>query len=243
MELSAIGAYPAMTSTFLNLFVPTNVVIMDNVLSDCSYSEEALSNNIPTQEPAFALVEFHNATITSDYVTNGLEISGIRILYNAFLNWRRAPLSLHNATDVNVIGNYFGPPLTNDGYVPLSNDVIADLWASDYPNLRFTNNVNATTLPDSGTINEDGSLAATPANAFQPPAAPQLAANLSGTNLVVSWVSPGPGFVLQQVNQLNGGPISWLDTTNTPWLAGASNIVTLTLAPGTASQFYRTRQR
>jgi hypothetical protein len=243
MELSAIGAYPAMTSTFLNLFVPTNVVIMDNVLSDCSYSEEALSNNIPMQEPAFALVEFHNATINSDYVTNGLEISGIRILYNAFLNWRRAPLSLHNATDVNVIGNYFGPPLTNDGYVPLSNDVIADLWASDYPNLRFTNNVNATTLPDSGTINEDGVPAAVPANAFQLPAAPQLAANLSGTNLVVSWVSPGPGFVLQQVNQLNGGINNWLDTTNTPWLAGASNIVTLQLAPGAPSQFYRTRQR
>ncbi len=101
------------------------------------------------------MVELHNADTNSDYVTNGLEISGIRILYNAFLNWRRAPLSLHNATDVNVIGNYFGPPLTNDK-VPLTNDVIADLWASDYPNLRFTNNVNATTLPDNETINEDG---------------------------------------------------------------------------------------
>ena len=241
MELSAIGAYPALTPTFLNLFVPTNVVIMDNVLSDCSYSEEALSNNIPMQEPAFALVEFHKADINSDYVTNGLEISGIRILYNAFLEWRRAPISLHNATDVNVIGNYFGPPLTN--YMPLTNDVIADLWASDYPNLRFTNNVNATTLPDSATINEDGTLVATPTNAFQPPLAPQLAANLSDTNLMVSWVSPGPGFVLQQVSPLNGGPNDWLDTTNTPWLAGASNIVTLPLASGTPSQFYRTRQR
>ncbi len=243
MSLSAIAAFPAMTSTFLNLFVPTNVVIMDNVLSDCSYSEEAMSNNIPMAEPAFALVEFHNADIGSDYVTNGFEASGIRILYNAFLDWRRAPISLHNATDVNVIGNYFGPPVTNDGYVPLSNDVIVDLWVSDYPNLRFTNNVNATTLPDSGTINEDGTLAATPANAFQPPAAPQLAANLSGTNILVSWVSPGPGFVLQQVNQLNGGVNNWVDTTNTPWLAGASNIVTLTRVSGTPNQFYRTRQR
>jgi hypothetical protein len=243
MELSAICAFPAMTSTFLNLFVPTNVVIMDNVLSDCSFSEEALSNNIPTQEPAFALVEFHNATINSDYVTNGLEISGIRILYNAFLNWRRAPISIHNATDVNVIGNYFGPPLTTDGYVPLSNDVIADLWASDYPNLRFTNNVNATTLPDNATINEDGTPVAAPANAFQLPVGPRLAANRSGTNIVVSWVSPGPGFVLQQVNQLNGGINGWVDATNTPWLAGASNIVTLPLAPGMISQFYRTRQR
>jgi hypothetical protein len=243
MALSAIGAFPAMTSTFLNLFVPTNVVIIDNVLSDCSYSEEALSNNIPMAEPAFALVEFHNATISSDYVTNDFEASGIRILYNAFLDWRRAPISLHNATDVNVIGNYFGPPLTNDGYVPLSNDVVADLWVSDYPNLRFTNNVNATTLPDDATINEDGALAVTPANAFQPPLAPQLAANLSGTNIMVSWVSPSPGFVLQQVNQLTGGTNNWLDASSTPWLAGASNIVTLPLVSGTAGQFYRTRQR
>lgn len=243
MALSAIAAFPAMTSTFLNLFVPTNVVIMDNVLSDCSYSEPALSNNIPMAEPAFALVEFHTATINSDYVTNGLEISGIRILYNAFLDWRRAPISLHNATDVNVMGNYFGPPLTNDGYAPLNNDVVADLWVSDYPNLRFANNVNATTLPDSETINEDGTLVVTPANAFQPPAAPQLAAALSGTNLTVSWVSPGPGFVLQQVNQLTGNPNNWLDASSTPWLAGASNIVTLPLAPGTDGQFYRTRQR
>jgi len=127
--------------------------------------------------------------------------------------------------------------------VPLSNDVVADLWASDYPNLRFTNNVNATTLPDSGTINEDGTLAATPINAFQPPVAPQLAANLSGTNVVVSWISPAPGFVLQQVNQLNGGANSWLDSTNTPWLAGESNIITLPLASGLANQFYRARQR
>jgi hypothetical protein len=243
MGSGAISAYPLMTSTFLNLFVPTNVVIMDNVLSDCSYSQEALSNNIPMQEPAYALVELHNATTNSDYITNGLEISGIRILYNAFLNWRRAPLTLHNATDVNVIGNYFGPPITNDNLVPLTNDVIADLWASDYPNLLFTNNVNATTLPDNATINEDGTLATTPANAFQPPAAPQLAASLFGTTIVVSWVSPSPGFVLQQVNQLTGGANNWLDAANPPWLAGASNIVTLPLAPGTPNQFYRARQR
>jgi hypothetical protein len=242
LELSAIAAFPAMTSTFLNLFVPTNVVIMDNILSDCSYSEPAIGNAIPTQEPAFALVEFHNADVSSDYVTNGLEISGIRILYNAFLNWRRAPLTLHNATDVNVIGNYFGPPVTNDGLVPLTNDVIGDLWVSDYPNLRFANNVNATTLPDSAAISEDGTL--TPiANAFQPLAAPRLAANLSGTNLVVSWVSPSPGFVLQQIDQISGGTNNWTDATNSPSLAGASNIVTMPLSPGATNLFFRARQQ
>lgn len=241
MEFGGICAYPAITPDFLNLFVPTNVVIMDNVLSDCSYSEEALSNNIPMQEPTFALVEFHNADNGSDYVTNGFEASGIRILYNAFLDWRRAPISLHNATDVNVTGNYFGPPLTN--FIPMTNDVVADLWASDYPNVRFTNNVNATTLPDSGTINEDGTLAVTPTNAFQPPAAPRMAAVLSGTNLTVSWISPAPGFVLQQVNQLNSATNNWSDTADTPWLAGASNIVTMPLVSGMPGQFYRARQR
>jgi len=244
MDLNAIAGYPVMISTFLNLFVPTNVVILDNVLSDCGYCTEGISNSIPTGEPDFALVDFHQAGANnSNYVTNSLEVSGIRILYNAFLNWRRAPLSLRNATDVHVIGNYFGPPLTNDGYVPLSNDVIADLWVSDYPNLRFTNNVNATTLPNGGTINEDGTNASVPANAFQLPVGPRLAANRSGTNIVVSWVSPSPSFVLQQVNQLKGGANNWVDATKTPWLAGASNLVTLPLAPGITNQFYRTRQR
>jgi hypothetical protein len=243
MSLGAISGFPAMNSTFLNLFVPTNVVIMDNVLSDCSFSEEALSNAIPTQEPAYGLVEFHNATINSHYVTNGLDISGLRILYNAFLNWRRAPLSLHNATDVNVSGNYFGPPLTNDGYVPLAEDVIADLWACDYPNVRFTNNVNATTLPENQTINEDGTLAAVPAHTFELPVAPRLAANLSGNDLVVTWASPSPGFVLQQVNGLSNGSNNWLDATNTLLLAGASNNVTLALPGTVTNQFYRVRQR
>ena len=242
MELSAIAGFPAMTSNFLNLFAPTNVVILDNVLSDCSYSEQAISNAIPTAEPAFALMEFHQASTLSDYVTNDFEISGIRILYNAFLNWRRAPLSLHNVTDVNVVGNYFGPPITNDDLVPMTNDVNADLWASDYPNLLFTNNVNGTTLPDSKSISKDGATTSI-VNAFQTPAPPLLATSLSGTNLLVSWVSPSPGFVLQQVNQLTGGANNWVDTTNTPWLAGASNIVTLPLVSGTPSQFYRTRQR
>jgi hypothetical protein len=70
-----------------------------------------------------------------------------------------------------------------------------------------------------------------------------LAANRSGTNLVVSWVSLSPGFVLQQVNQLKGGSNNWVDVTNPPWLAGASNLATFSPVPGMTSQFYRTRQR
>ncbi|HXR03153.1 MAG TPA: hypothetical protein VN836_00420 [Verrucomicrobiae bacterium] len=243
MGKNAICAFPAITANFLNFFVPTNVVIMDNVLSDEGFSYEAVQNTIPDEQPAYAMIALHKADTASDDVTNGFEISGIRILYNAFLNWRRAPLTLHNATDVNVIGNYFGPPITNDDLVPLTNDVIADLWVSDYPNLRFTNNVNATTLPDAATVNEDGTLVAPPVNAFQMPTGPRLAVNLSGTNLVVGWISPSPGFVLQQVGELAGGTNNWSDVTNAPVLAGESNLVTLTLNGTITNQFYRARQR
>jgi hypothetical protein len=242
MGSSAICAFPEMTSGFLNHFVPTNVVIMYNVLSDCSFSYEALNNAIPKEEPNYALVELHNATVTSHNVTNGLVISGIRILYNAFLNWRRAPLTLHNATDVRVVGNYFGPPLTNDGLMPLSGDTIADLWASDYPGLVFSNNVNASTLPDSHTITQDGTNTSI-AGAFQLLSAPGLTASLNGSNLMVAWVSPAPGFVLQQAGSLAAHSNAWQDVAADPVLLGESNTVLFPLGVNTTNQFYRTRQR
>jgi hypothetical protein len=241
MALNAIAGYPVMIPTFLNLFVPTNVVILDNVLSDCGYCTEAISNSIPADEPDFALVAFNQSgTNNLNYVTNDLEISGIRILYNAFLNWRRAPLTLHNVTGVNVIGNYFGLPITNDNLVPLTNDVIADLWASDYPNLVFTNNVNATTITNTKAIHEDGTNTAIE-NAFQLPSVPKLAAALSGSNVLVSWVSLSPGFVLQQSGKPNGA--NWTDVTNLPVFAGQSNAVTISFVNNITSQFYRARQR
>ncbi len=137
MGLSAISGFPALSLTSPNSFTPTNVVIMDNVMSDCSYSYESINNNIPGDEPAFALVELHQTRYNSDYVSNTFGIFGIRILNNAFLNWRRAPLSLHNVGDVRVEGNYFGPPITGDGLIPLADDVIADLWSCDYTTMHW----------------------------------------------------------------------------------------------------------
>jgi hypothetical protein len=241
MGKNAICAFPAITANFLNFFVPTNVVIMDNVLSDEGFSYEAINNTIPTDQPAYAMIALNKADTDSDFVTNGLEISGIRILYNAFLNWRRAPLTLHNATDVNIIGNDFGPPITNDDLVPLINDVIADLWSSDYPSLLFSNNVNATTLKNKDAISEDGTNM-TIAKTFQLPAAPELTATLAGSNVVVSWVSPSSGFVLQQARALTGDT-NWTDVTNAPVLAGQSNVVTTSIARTITNQFYRARQR
>jgi hypothetical protein len=242
MAYAAICAFPAITVNFLNFFVPTNVVIMDNVLSDEGFSYQALHNAIPSAEPVFAMIGLNKADDSTQDVTNGFEISGIRILCNAFLDWHRAPLTLHNATDVIVSGNYFGPPETNDGLVPLANDVIADLWVSDYPNLKFVNNVNATTLSDGETVSADGTNT-TIANAFQLPAGPRLAASLAGGDVTVSWTSPSPGFVLQQAGSFANGGGSWVDVTNEPVLAGASNVVSFPVSGAGTNQFYRARQR
>jgi len=80
-------------------------------------------------------------------------------------------------------------------------------------------------------------------NAFQPPAAPELTAWLTGSNALVGWVSPAPGFVLQQAGTLTGGVNNWLDVTNAPMLAGESNLVTVAIAGTRTNQFYRARQR
>ena len=237
---NAVVALPLMVNNFLNLFIPTNVVVMDNVLSDCGYDYDAVHNTIPDEQAEYSLLALYNADIASYEVTNGFDISGIRILYNAFLNWRRAPLTFHNVTGANVIGNYFGPPVTNDGLVPLTNDVIASLWVSDYPNLVFSNNVNATTLNNSNVLEEDGTFVSI-TNAFQSAASPTLSLSATDGNVQVDWVSPSPGFVVQQVNQLVSGSNSWVDVAGLPVLAGSSNTVTL---PMTGSNtYFRARQR
>ena len=237
---NALDGFPYIFTSFINFFVPTNLVIMDNILSDGGYCYEAVNNTTPSQEPVYALMAFFKAIASTDYVSKGYEISGVRILDNAFLNWRRAPLEIRNATDVHIIGNYFGPPLTSDGLVPMNKDVVIDLWVADYPNVLITNNVNATTILDGATVSKDAAINSV-AGAFQLPAAPSLAASLAGGNMTVSWVSPAPGFVLQQTTDLAGG--NWVDATNSPSLAGASNTVSTALAPGAANVFFRTRQR
>ena len=213
---------------------------MDNVLSDCSYSYESIHNTIPGEEPAFALVELHQTRYNSDYVSNTFGIQGIRILNNAFLNWRRAPLSLHNVSDVHVLGNYFGPPITNDGLVPLTNDIIADLWSCDYASLQLKDNVNAAGLANGSTITEDGHFVVM-TNAFRPLTAPLLNVSRQPTNTIVTWPSIAPAFVLQQNSSLTGG--NWIDLTNEPLINGSSNTVMPFLNPGVPQIFYRAVQR
>lgn len=241
MGLSAISGFPALDLSAPNSYVPTNAVIMDNVLSDCSYSYQSINNTIPSQEPAFALIEFHQTRDTNDYVTNSFAISGVRILNNAFLNWRRAPLSLHNVTDVIVAGNYFGPPITNDGIVPLSADYVGDLWACDYPNMTFAGNVNATGVSNAVAIHEDGSPVLV-SSAFTPLARPELSLTIEGANAVLNWSSLTPAFIPQQASNLLGSGTTWANMTNTLSINASSNSteVLRNIAP---QQYYRLRQR
>ncbi len=241
MGLSAISAFPALDLGSPNSYVPTNAIIMDNVLSDCSYSWEAINYDIPTEEPAFALIELHQTRYTNDYVTNSVAISGLRILNNVFLNWRRAPLSLHNVTGAIVAGNYFGPPITSDGIVPLSEDYVFDLWACDYPNLTFARNVNATGVSNAMAIYENGSPVS-PGSAFSPLTAPTLEAALAGTNALLNWSSVAPAFVLQQTNKVASGS-GWTDVTNVLSIYGTANSATIPISPGVGQSYYRLRQR
>ncbi|HEV2393319.1 MAG TPA: hypothetical protein VG146_13270 [Verrucomicrobiae bacterium] len=241
MGVSAIAAHPALSLSGPNSFVPTNVVIMDNVLADGGCSYEAIHNTDPNQEPTWALIQLHKAIAASDYIPQGQEISGIRILYNAFLQWRRGAITLHNVTDANIIGNYFGPPLTNYGLTALTNHVVADLWACDYPGVRIRNNVKPGLLPDAQAIREDGQFATLP-GAFQPLSSPFLAMTQAAGTLAISWNSPAPAFVLQQAQALDG-PTNWMDIAELPYLAGASNTVELPLPAGLPAGFFRARQR
>jgi hypothetical protein len=240
MGASAIAAHPALSLAGPNSFIPTNVVILGNVLADGGCSYEAIHNIDPEEEPTWALLQLHKSIAASDYIPEGQEIAGIRILNNAFLEWRRGAITLHNVTDAHVIGNYFGPPLTNNGLVAPTNHVVADLWACGYSGLRFANNVKPDVLPDSHAFREDGQLTAI-ADAFQPLTAPQLAIAATTNNLTVGWESVAPGFVLQQANTPDTAT-NWSDVTESVYIAGTSNVVTLP-PPGGPSQFYRARQR
>jgi hypothetical protein len=241
MGLSAISGFPALDLSSPNSFTPTNVVIMDNVMSDCSYSYEAINNGIPDEEPAFALVELHQTRFGSDYVSNTFGIFGIRILNNAFLNWRRAPLSLHNVGDVRVEGNYFGPPLISDGLIPLADDLIGDLWSCDYSTMHWDKNVNATGIANNNTIYED-SKPVVITNAYQALTPPRLNIQAQRTNVTVSWSSISPAFVLQQNNSLANG--SWNSLGGSQFITGASNMVVQTLNTATNNRvFYRAVQR
>lgn len=240
MGTSAIAAHPALSLSGPNSFIPTNVVIIGNVLADGGCSYEAINNTDPSQEPTWALIQLHKAIATSDDIPVGREISGIRIVNNAFLQWRRGAITLHNVSDANVIGNYFGPPLTNNGLEDLTNHAALDLWACDYSSIRMDRNVSAGPLPAAHAVREDGRFAAL-TNAFQPLLSPEMALTATSSSLVLSWTSPAPAFVAQQTGLVGPGG-AWEDLPEPPYVAGASNLVSIPFE-GARQRFYRIRQR
>jgi hypothetical protein len=73
--------------------------------------------------------------------------------------------------------------------------------------------------------------------------APRLTSSLIGANVVVTWVSPAPGFVLQQAGRLPARSNDWEDVPASPALVGESNAVVLATIVNPSNQFYRTRPR
>ncbi|HEY4414416.1 MAG TPA: hypothetical protein VGO57_01895 [Verrucomicrobiae bacterium] len=240
MGSSAIAAHPALSLAGPNSFAPTNCIIMDNVLADGGCSYEAINNVDPTDEPVWALLQLHKAIATTDYVPAGAEISGIRILNNAFLQWRRGAITLHNVSDANIIGNYFSLPMTNNGLTSLDYHVVADLWACDYSTLRFENNVKSTLMPDGRAISAEDYYTNIP-GAFQPLDQPQLKLMKASDRTIINWDSHTPAFVLQQAEDLTAP--NWFDVTTDPDVYGNSNAVDLPFARDVPARFYRTRQR
>ncbi len=243
MGASAIAAHPALSLAGPNSFIPTNVIILGNTLADGGVSYEAVHNVDPDEEPVWALLQLHKATANSDSVTNGTEITGIRILNNAFLQWRRGAITLHNASDANIIGNYFGPPMTNDGLTSLTDHVALDLWTCNLGagGLRLENNVKSA-LSDAHAIRSDGAFTNI-TNVFQPLPTARLGITQEPTNVSVTWTTIAPAYVLQQSPAV-GTNANWSDVLGFPYLSGRSNIVNTPFQTGsTARAFYRARLR
>ncbi len=234
MGFSAVAAQPDLSLAGPNSAWPTNAVIIDNVFQDGGFSWEATNNTDPGTEPVWALVELHKAIASTDYIPTGTEISGVRILNNAFLQWRRGAIALHNVADCQINHNYFGPPATNT-----PGQLLIDLWASDYPTVTIANNVEPAALTPGNAISEDSSYT-TFAGAFIPLTGPVLNAVQSPGALSITWTNPVPGFVLQQTASLGS---SWVDSTNLPWITAGSNMVNIQIPPAVPALYFRARQR
>src|SRR5262249_25568221 len=153
--------------------------------------------------------QLHKAIASTDYVPRGREISAIRILNNAFLDWRRGAITLHNVSDARIVGNYFSPPLTNNGLTAITNHVTADLWACDYSSIYFGNNVKGGPPADARSVRADGVFTNVP-NAFGVLKAPKLGISATTDAVSIGWTSAAPAFVLQQAGAMSGAP-EWMD--------------------------------
>jgi hypothetical protein len=70
---------------------------------------------------------------------------------------------------------------------------------------------------------------------------PSLAITLNGANLLVSWETAEPGFILQSTTNL-AAPAFWADSGLSVTTNGATNLVTFPIVPDTEKKFFRLRR-
>jgi len=74
--------------------------------------------------------------------------------------------------------------------------------------------------------------------AVQTPGAPLLSINRSGSNIIISWAAPVPGYVLQQCTALSGA--AWTDVSQAPVDNAGTRSLTVPLTPG--NWFFRLKK-
>jgi hypothetical protein len=238
MGKNGIVAYPALDLAGPNSFLPTNVLVVANMVADCGYIYDAINASLGDDDPSYAALAFYKKSNNSGLISNGREIADIRIINNSFLNWRRAAISLRNVTGIDIVGNYFGAPLTNNGFAALTNHVLVDIWSADYPAIRIKNNTSSLTVLEAQGLREEGSLASS-SGAFTGLTAPELTAWQQGTNLIAGWIG-APAFTPQQRATLSSTD-AWIDIDTSLDAAGPLNTFVIP-ANGTNSGFFRLRQ-
>ena len=96
-------------------------------------------------------------------------------------------------------------------------------------------------MADNQAFTKEGKLTAIP-GAFDTLTVPHLALVSAPAGLGFDWDSVSPAFVMQQSDG-PGGPASWTDASQSPFVTGTSNSVNLTFPAGAGSKFFRLRQR
>ncbi len=72
------------------------------------------------------------------------------------------------------------------------------------------------------------------------PTTPSLRITLIGTNALVSWPNPSPGFTLEETPTLTGPIIPWSNVSQTPTVVGSDQQVTVPAKTG--NRFYRLKK-
>jgi hypothetical protein len=183
-------------------------------------------------ELALSMTPAASSGLTNDEIFLTGTLTNTSLATNIFLNSIQITL---DGTATNF--------LTADTNVFFANVPGILLPGENYNDVVFAVAVNTSALPTNftGTVTIQGgadifstnNLASQTFQVSVPPAAVSL--TLSGTNLIISWLSPPAGFILQQISSL--GTTNWTTATNMPVFTNGQNQVAI--PPAASSQFYR----